>query len=257
MELIDTHAHLNFASFTPDFTTVLENTKQAGIGRIINVGTDIVESKKVIELAQKYDYMYATVGIHPTDSPDINIESEIENLEKLISSEKVVAIGECGLDFYRQENPSEQKRQIKLFEDQIQLALKNNLPLIVHSRKAWPATLAAIKKAEIKNGVFHSWTYPPEITKQALAETNFYLAFNGIVTFKNALEVAASAKIVPLDRLLLETDCPFLTPEPNRGLRNTPEGVKIVAKKLAEINNTDLENIARATTNNAISLFKL
>lgn len=255
MELVDTHSHLNFPQYDLDQNKVIEDARKEGVKTIINVGTDLGRSKTSIELAQKYSFIFATVGIHPTDSADINIPKEIEELKKLADQSKVVAIGECGLDFYREENPSERQRQIELFQSQIQIALETDLALIIHSREAWRETLQAVKTSGIKRGVFHSWTYDPEITKQALAETDFYFACNGIITFKNAGLLLDSVGLIPLERLLLETDCPFLTPVPHRGLRNEPSFVKIVAKTLAKLKKTTLEEIAQITTANALKLF--
>lgn len=257
MELVDTHAHLNFPQFEKDMEEIIKTSQEEGVTTIINVGTDLAMSKTSVELADKYPFIFATAGIHPTDSPDIDIEKEVAGLKELVEQHKVVAIGECGLDFYRQENETERQRQITLFEKQIQIALEKDLPLIVHSREAWPETLEAIKKSGLKKGVFHSWTYDTDVTRQALVETAFYFAFNGIVTFKNALSLQESAKLVPTDRLLLETDCPFLSPEPLRGLRNEPSNVRLVGEKIAEIKNTTLLELAQTTTLNAKELFSI
>jgi TatD DNase family protein len=257
MELVDTHAHLNFDSYSSDLEAVIAKSQAAGVKTIINVGTDLEESKNSIKLAEKYSFIHPTVGIHPIDTPEINIEESVKELAELADNPLVVAIGECGLDFYRQTNPNEQIRQIQLFEGQITLAREKNLPLIVHSREAWAETLSTIKKHKVSRGVFHSWTYSPPITEDALKETEFYFAFNGIVTFKNASEVAESCVKIPEDRLLIETDCPFLTPDPHRGLRNEPAFVTLVANKVADLRNTPASEIAQITTRNANSLFNL
>ncbi len=257
MELVDTHAHLNFPAFEKDLEEVIKTSLAEGVTTIINVGTDLPTSKTSIELAEKYNFIFATAGIHPTDSPDINIEKEVTELKKLVEQHPVVAVGECGLDFYRQENKEERKRQIELFEKQVDIAKKEDLPLIVHSREAWPETLEIVKDSGLKKGVFHSWTYNEDITREALKETDFYFAFNGIVTFKNALFVQESAKLIPQDRLLLETDCPFLSPHPKRGLRNEPVNVRIVAELLADLKNTTQSEIAQITTQNAKNIFNL
>lgn len=257
MELVDTHAHLNFPAFQDDLEEVLKRATEEGVKTIINVGTDLFRSTTAVGLAQKYPFIFATTGIHPTDSPEINIDQEIKVLKKLVKSPKVVAVGECGLDFYREENESERKRQIELFQAQIQIAIDQDLPLIVHSREAWSETLQAVKDSGIKRGVFHSWTYDPQITKQALKQTDFYFSCNGIITFKNAGHLLETFKLIPLERLLLETDCPFLTPVPHRGLRNEPSFVKIVADTIAHLKDTTAETIAQKSTDNAKKIFKL
>lgn len=257
MELIDTHAHLNFESFEPDREEVIDRFFNQDGKSIINVGTDLKASKESILLANKFDSIYATVGIHPTDSRETDIDSVMREMVQLIEDKKVVAVGECGLDFYREEDPFERERQIKLFEAQIKAAQNRDLPIIVHSRQAWKETLKVIKNAAQKRGVFHSWTYPPEITREALKETDFYFAFNGIITFKNAFELIDSVKMVPKERMLIETDCPFLAPVPHRGLRNEPGFVKLVASTIAELKNLTNEEVAQTTTHNAETLFNL
>lgn len=257
MELIDTHAHLNFESFEPDREEVIARFFNQEGKSIINVGTDLKASKESILLANKFDSIYATVGIHPTDSRETDIDSAMKEMAQLIENKKIVAVGECGLDFYREEDTFERERQIKLFEAQVKIAQKKNLPIIVHSRESWKETLKVIKTTGQKKGVFHSWTYSPEVTREALKETDFYFAFNGIITFKNAFELLDSVKIVPIERMLTETDCPFLTPVPHRGLRNEPGFVTLVASTIAALKGIPSEEVAQTTTHNAETLFNL
>jgi TatD DNase family protein len=255
--LVDTHAHLNFDTLATDLDQVITNLKQAEVETIINVGTDLKESQKSIDLAAKYDFIYATCGIHPTDTPDINIEEQLIELAELAHSPKIVAIGECGLDFYREPNPAEHTRQTQLFEGQIKIAKEQNLPVVIHSRQAWKETLEVIKQTGQKRGLFHCWTYGPEETAEALKETAFYFALNGILTFNNAKDLQESARMVPLERLVLETDSPFLTPVPHRGLRNEPAFVTLVAQKVSELKDVGYTEIAQTTTDNAQKFFNL
>lgn len=237
--LIDTHAHLNFGELLKDIDGVLERAKIAGVEKIICVGTNLEDSKTAVALAQKYENLYATVGIHPE-----NTCVDWNEFEKLAKSPKIVGIGECGLD-----NKVGLPKQKEVFLKQIKIAQKLDLPLVIHVRDAWE---------EIKNtnfsknrGVFHCYSGPVNIPE------NFYVSFAGNVTFKNAGNLRELAKLVPLDKLLIETDCPFLAPEPLRGSQNEPANVKITALTLAKLHNVSLEKISEITTKNAVKLFNL
>ncbi len=252
--LVDSHAHLNFPELMVDIDRVLARAKEAGVEKIINIGTSLADSKVAIDLAQKYDGLYATVGIHPNDDTGSIVDNvDWVEFERLVKMPKVVAIGECGLDYSRITNDQlpisnvEKERQWKLFEKQAEIAQKLDLPLSIHIRDAWED----IKNIDLsKNrGVFHCYSGTAEIP------ANFYVSFAGNITFKNAGGLRELAKLVPLDRLLVETDCPFLTPEPHRGSRNEPANVKITATILAEIKNISLEELGKITTQNAANLF--
>ncbi len=236
--LIDTHAHLNFPELMADIDGVLARAKAAGVEKIINIGTSLEDSKIAIDLAQKYDNLYATVGIHPENTCD-----DWEMFERLAKSPKVVAIGECGLD-----NKVGLQNQGEVFEKQIEIAQKLDLPLVIHVRDAWEE----IAKMDLsKNrGVFHCYSGPAHLIP------NFYASFAGNVTFKNAGPLRDTAKLIPIDKLLVETDCPFLAPEPHRGSQNEPANVKITATVLAELKNMSIEEFTRETTENAEKLFK-
>lgn len=243
--LIDSHAHLNFPELLSDIDGVLERAKIAGVEKIICVGTNLEDSKTAVALAQKYENLYATVGIHPNDDSSIMVErvnwSELENLAK---QNKVVAIGECGLD-----NKTSIPGQKEVFEKQIEIAKKLDLPLVIHVRDAWEE----IKKIDLSNnrGVFHCYSGPAEFLP------NFYISFAGNVTFGNAENLRELARTVPLEKMLVETDCPFLAPEPLRGSQNEPANVKITATVLAELHDVSLDELSKITTANAAKLFKI
>ena len=239
--LIDTHAHLNFPELLKDIDGVLERAKEAGIEKIICVGTNLEDSKMAIELAQKYESIFATVGIHPENNCE-----DWDEFEKLAKSPKVIGIGECGLD-----NKVGLPNQKEIFEKQIKIAGKLDLPLVIHCRNAQEELVEMLKQVQhdTLRGVLHCFAGGMEIPE------NFYVSFAGNVTFKNAKNLQELAKLIPLEKLLVETDCPFLAPEPLRGSQNEPVNVKITASKLAEIKNVSLEKIAEMTTKNANELF--
>lgn len=258
--LIDTHAHLNFGELKSKIEDVLTRAGQAGVEKIINVGTDIAESKGALELADKYPNCFATVGIHPTDSP---IEGEWEEeFRKLCTEPKVVAVGECGLDIFTKDTSrgvttreKEKREQIDLFERQLHLAKDLAKPVVVHCRGGWNDIFDIIKNFKVR-GIFHSWTGSRKDLDRALS-LGFSISFSGIVTFKNAREIAYSAQEVPPDRFVLETDSPFLSPEPLRGNTNEPANVKIIAEFIAGLRNTDFEDISFQTSMNAKKIFSL
>lgn len=243
--LVDSHAHLNFPELLADIDGVLVRAKEAGVEKIINIGTSLADSRLAIELAQKYPGIWATVGIHPNDDPMATVDSvDWEEFARLARQPKVVAIGETGLDFSRSQD---KERQVKLFEKQIEIAEQLDLPLSIHVRDGWEE----IKNIDLSKsrGVFHCYSGPAEFLP------NFYISFAGNVTFKNAAGLRELAAAVPLDRLLVETDCPFLSPEPLRGSRNEPANVKIVASVLAEVKKVSLAELANQTSANAVKLF--
>jgi TatD DNase family protein len=254
--MIDTHTHLDFPQFDRDRDEVIKNAFESGVERIVNIGTDLESSRKSVELAQRFEKIYATVGFHPHDASKLD-ENSLKELEKLALSPKVVAIGEIGLDFYR--NLSPKKIQIEAFRKQVALAKKLKLPVVVHIREAYEEEVFEILKEAItlKIGVLlHCFSGDIAQAKQAI-KMGFLLSFNGVLTYPNSksLEVAKS---VPLDFILTETDCPYLTPVPHRGERNQPSHVKFVLEKLAELfKPLTFEDIERITTHNANKFFKL
>jgi len=250
---IDTHAHLFYQNFENDVDEVIERAKNSGVDYIIVPGTDIPTSQKAIELVEKYDFIYAAVGVHPHDSKDWN-DTFIPRLEELAKNKKVVAIGEIGLDYYYDFSPRE--KQIVAFEQQIKLALKFNLPIIVHNRDANDDVMAIIRKHK-NDGLraqFHCFAGSVEDARE-LVEMHHYISFPGNVTFKKMDSIRNVVSRIAVENLLLETDCPFMTPVPHRGKRNEPALINLVAEKIAEIHNLSIEDVGRTTSYNAHKLF--
>ncbi|HLD11395.1 MAG TPA: TatD family hydrolase [Patescibacteria group bacterium] len=259
--MIDSHAHLNFRAFRHDVEqTILEAQKQ-GITDIIVPGAKIDSSKKAIELAQKFPCLHAAVGFHPHHVNEYT-EDVGEKLTHLAQQKGVVAIGECGLDYFHygvtKDISLQPQLQRNLLEFHLHLAHTYNLPIILHCRDAWKDLFSCLSRFRAKKirGVFHCWTGTKENVKKALSY-NFYISFSGILTYPQAHQVHDSAKTVPLEKILVETDSPFLSPEGARHLRNEPKHVKIIANHLARIKSTSFTQIEEQTTRNAQTLFKL
>lgn len=265
--MIDVHCHLNFKPFTNDYGEQIKEACEAGVSAIINVGTSIEASKKAVELAQKYENLYAIVGIHPhhADKPE---ENWVARLEELANEPKVVAIGEIGLDYYSYQSngvvdPAVQK---KLFVEQIKLAYKLRLPLQIHNRQAGKDILQVLNEHKdlLKKdnpGMFHCFAGTIEVLKQAL-ELGFYIGFDGNITYEGiakgeSVELPKLVKYAPLDRILTETDSPYLTPQPYRGSRNMPKYVILVGQEIAKIKDISFEKVKEQTTLNARTLFNL
>ncbi len=314
MELFDSHAHYNDEKFEEDKEEILNEIYESGITKLVCVGYDIESSRKAVEIASNHDFIYATVGIHPSNIPGgsdyeeknniglqinmqeaekikkeeeinpeiktpqskINFEAELnkqlEQIEKLAKSPKVVAIGEIGLDYHwDKENKEDQKLA---FKKQIEIANKLDLPIVIHTRDAIYDTLEILKQEKLSNnvpdkisnnisnnvsdnkGVLHCCPLNVDLVREGL-KLGFYISFAGIITFKNAKNVEEVVSMVPLDKMLIETDSPYLAPEPNRGTRNDSRNVKYIAEKIAKIKNIPVEEIAKITYENAIKLFKL
>jgi len=256
MELIDTHCHLTFEQLTGDIEAVLARSIAAGITCWITVGTDPQQNRKAVELTNKFKNMYAAVGIHPHDARDVTAETLTE-LKELAKNEKVVALGETGLDFhYNHSSPSDQKRA---FAAQLKIAKELNLPVIIHCREAFDETMEILDQygRGIKGVVFHCYSGSAAQAKIIL-DYNFYISFTGVVTFKNAGLIRKAAEIVPTDRLMLETDCPYMSPEPMRKQKiNEPALMIHTAKYLAELKQTDFVDFADAVTAASKSFFNL
>lgn len=253
-QLIETHAHLDFDNFESDRADVIQRAFENGIQAIMNIGTDLPTSRFSVALAEQYPHIFAAVGIHPHDSHNVN-QQALDELSQLYLNEKVVAIGEIGLDYFKMYQPVD--IQERAFQKQIELALELNAPIIIHSRSTDEETVAMLKKYKSTgwDGVFHCFPGNIEMADTVL-EMGFYVSFTGSITFKNS-KAAPVVKHVPLDRLLLETDCPFMTPVPHRGKRNEPAYVHFVGQKIAEIKGLSFEQVARQTTENAVRLFNL
>jgi len=250
---IDTHTHLFYPNFEGEADKVIERAVQSGVDYMIVPGTDLATSLQAIELAGKYDNVYASVGVHPHDSKDWN-DSIIEKLEELAKNKKVVAVGEIGLDYYYDFSPRD--IQIKAFESQIQLALKLNLPIIVHNREANNDVMNLARKYKDSGlrAQYHCFAGSIADARE-LVEMHHYISFPGIVTFKNAESVRNVLSRIAIENLLLETDSPFMTPVPHRGERNEPAYIKLIAEKIAEIHHLTLQDVGKATSYNAFKLF--
>ena len=249
--IIDTHAHLNTSQFDQDVDQVIINANNNNVNKIIVVGMDLIHNQKALMLANQYDNLYATVGIHPTSVED----EKLKDLIPLLNKNKVVALGEIGIDLYWE--TKNLKLQQFLFEEQIKLAITHNLPIIIHTRNSFKEAYDIVKlyKGQVR-GVFHSFSSNLLDAKLAI-ELGFYIGISGVVTFNKAYELHEVVKEIPLNYLLLETDSPYLAPTPFRGKRNEPSYTKYVLEEVAKIKKIDKEEVARVTTLNAIKLFRL
>ena len=257
MEFFDSHSHLNDEKFDEDRYELIEKFKKEKITRFLTCGYNLEGSKKAIEIAENCDFTYATAGISPNDIPQNEEElwKSIDEIEQLAQNKKVIAIGEIGLDYYW--NKENRELQLQAFKKQIEIANKLNLPIVIHTREAVMDTLQVLKENSVINkGVFHCCPLNRELVKEAL-KLDFYISFSGVVTFKNAKNADEIINMVPLDKILIETDSPYLAPEPLRGTRNTPINVKLVAAKIATVKNISIEEVAKQTYNNASTLFKI
>ena len=253
---VDSHAHLNLEQFTDDYKEVIERANANNVKVIINVGADFASSKRAVEIAKEYEKgVYATVGMHPHDS-----KNEVYNEKKmsdLLYSKRVVAIGEIGLDYFGSINDIDKPAQLELLRAQVNLAILKDKPVVLHCRDAYDDLISFLMSlSQVPRGVIHcyvgDWAHA-----QVFLDMGFYLSFNGILTFTKNPEQIKVAELTPLDKILIETDCPWLAPEPHRGQRNEPAYVVEVAKRIAEIKKISLVEVETQTTKNAIDFFKL
>ena len=255
----DNHAHLDDEKFDGDREEIIEEIHNEGVS-FISAGYSLEGSKKAIELSKKYDFIYSTCGISPNDIPQTEEElwkmlDEIERLAK--ENDKVLAIGEIGLDYYWEKDEKMRELQRKAFIEQINMANRLNLPIVIHTRDAIMDTLTILKENEVRNkGVFHCCPLNRELIKEAL-KLDFYISFAGPITFKNSKNANEIIELVPNDKMLIETDSPYLSPEPFRGERNDPRNVKFIAKKIAEVKSMELKDIAKITYENAKKVYKI
>lgn len=262
MKLIDTHAHLDFEQFSGEVDDVLKRASKAGVEQIINVGTTLERSKKSVVLAEQYDNVFATVGIHPQDAAALD-EQTYQELKKLASHQKVVAIGEIGYDFHRGDNPNEDD-QGDAFRVQSELAVDAGLPIIVHSRDAEEVTLRSlVQHAELMTGkdaarqefgVVHCFTGSLEFALEALG-VGYLISFTAPITYPKNDALRKVVKDIPLDKMMVETDCPFLPPADKRGKRNEPSYVVETVQKIAELKGISVDEVAEKTTANVKRLF--
>ena len=261
MEFFDSHCHLDDDRFNEDREILIEEIKKADITKFVSAGYSIKGSKKGIELAKKYEYIYTTCGISPNDIPqnEENLWKSIEEIRNLVNEnikyKKIVAIGEIGLDYYWEKDLQRRELQKQAFIKQIEMANEFDLPIVIHTREAVMDTIEILKKNKVnKRGIFHCCPLNRELVKEAL-KLGFYISFAGPVTFKNSKNANEIIEMVPNDKMLIETDSPYLAPEPVRGTRNDPRNVKNIAQKIADVKGVSLEEVAKITYQNAKTIF--
>ena len=250
LEFIDTHCHLQFPQYRLDVEDVIKRSFDSGVNSLITVGTTASDSQDAIKLAESYDNIWASVGLHPHDAS--NLQEQQAQLQKLVTHKKVVAVGECGLDYYR--NLSPKAEQIKAFKFQIELAIKHNLPLIFHIRDAYDDFWSIVNEYHIAKAVVHCFS-ADQVELNKILQKGWYIGLNGIVTFSQNTKQLQAFKMVSLDKLLLETDAPYLTPAPLRGKINEPKNVEKVAEFLSKLKGEPLDKLAKISTVNARQLF--
>lgn len=247
----ESHAHLDDKRFKEDREELLGLLPSCGIDYMVNVGCDVKSSKQSIRLAERYDYIYASVGIHPHELYDMSSQT-IEELRRLSQNKKVVAIGEIGLDYYYDTHPRE--LQQFWFRQQLRLAESVNKPVIIHSRDASQETFDIMASSNVREGVIHCYSGSAPMAVE-YTKMGFYIGIGGVVTFPNAKKMVEVVEAIPLEKILIETDSPYLAPAPNRGKRNDPRNLEFIVNKIAEIKKITPENVAKITSKNAQSLF--
>ena len=263
MEFFDSHCHLDDERFDEDRETLIKEIEKADITKFVSAGYSIEGSKKGIELSKKYEYIYTTCGISPNDIPQNEEElwKDIESIKDLvkenIENKKIVAIGEIGLDYYWEKDLQRRELQKQAFQKQIEIANAFDLPIVIHTRDAVMDTIEILKKNTVnRKGIFHCCPLNRELVKEAL-KLDFYISFAGPVTFKNSKNANEIIEMVPEDKMLIETDSPYLAPEPVRGTRNDPRNVKFIAQKIADVKEISLEKTAKLTYDNAKKIFAI
>jgi len=255
--IFESHAHYDDRQFESDRDTLLNSLQENGIEYVVNIGSDVKTTRNSIELAKKYPFIYAAAGIHPSEVKHFR-EQDFDWLKAQAAGEKCVAIGEIGLDYYWDKEKEVRDLQKYWFVRQLDLAREVNLPLVIHSRDAAKDTLDIIKeeKAEEIGGVIHCFSYSPEIAREYV-EMGFYIGIGGVVTFSNAKSLKQVARETPLEKILLETDCPYLAPVPGRGKRNSSLNLIYVAKEIAKIKNADYREVIDITCNNGKAMYRI
>lgn len=255
MNFFDTHSHYNDKKFDDDRDEIIKATIDSGVTHFMCVGYDIESSKKSIKIAEMYNNVYATVGISPNDIENIEVDC-LAQVERLAKHDKVKAIGEIGLDYYWEKDLGMRQKQKNFFIKQIEIANRLNLPIVIHTRDAYIDTIKVLTENPCLNtGIFHCCPLNNELIKDGL-KLGYYISFSGVITFKNA-KPEQSISLVPLDKLLIETDSPYMSPEPYRGKRNDSRKVIEVARKISEVKNVPLETIANLTFKNAKEIYKI
>lgn len=254
IKIFDSHAHYDDEQFDEDRDIVIEEIKSSNVIGVLNCGSSLYGAQKSVELASANDFFYASVGIHPEYANEVD-DKLIAKLKQLAENPKVRAIGEIGLDYYYKENPS-REIQKQAFIKQMELARTLGLPVVIHDRDAHEDTLNIIKKFPEVIGVIHCFSGSVEFAKECI-KLGYYIGFTGVITFKNSKKIKEVAKEIPVDRILVETDCPYMCPEPNRGKRNKSNYIKFIIEKIAEIKNLEPSVISEKTCENIKGLLKI
>ncbi|MBR1444214.1 MAG: TatD family hydrolase [Firmicutes bacterium] len=247
----DTHAHYDDEAFDEDRYELIEEMHKNGVDNIINIATDMESCKTTMALAQKYDFIYAAVGVHPHEVKDMK-EEDINKITEYCKYDKIVAVGEIGLDFHY--DFSDRDTQRYWFAKQLEMAEKVDLPVIIHSREATRECYEIIKKSNVRKGVIHAFSSSTEVAKEYV-KLGFYIGIGGVLTFKNAKKTVEVVENIPMDKILIETDSPYLSPVPVRGHRNNSQNLQYVVRKISEIKQISVENVCEITRKNALTIF--
>lgn len=250
--IFDTHAHYDSDSFDGDRDEVLKQIKESGVAFVLNCSSDYESIKKTYNLTKENDFIYGALGIHPSDANDFNNDVRLEIIEYIKSNEKILAIGEIGLDYYWDENPSKEVQK-SVFRAQMNLARELNLPVVIHDRDAHGDTLEIMKEYPEVKGIVHCFSGSSEFANECI-KLGYYIGITGVVTFKNAKKIVDVVKAVPIEKLLVETDCPYMTPEPNRGKRNKSDYISHIIEQIAKIKEIDPKEVNMAVNNNFMRL---
>ena len=252
--IFDSHAHYDDESFNEDRENVIKEIRENGVINVLNCGASMEGARDSFKLANKYDFFYAAVGIHPENAYELT-EENYEEIKEMTKNPKVRAIGEIGLDYYWKENPPREKQK-EVFRKQMELAKELNMPVVIHDRDAHGDTLEIMKEFTEVKGVVHCFSGSVEFARECL-KLGYYIGFTGVVTFKNSKKIVEVAKEVPLDRMLVETDAPYMAPTPNRGKRNRSDYIKFIIEKIAKVKELSVEEVSNATIENAKNLLKI
>lgn len=253
--IFDTHAHYDDRQFEEDREELLGSMRENGVELIVDAGSDIASWDKIEQLTDRYPFIYGAIGVHPDEVGELD-EEKMKRMEQLLAREKMVAVGEIGLDYYWDKEPEIQAKQRYWFVRQLALAQQADLPVIIHSRDAAEDTMKIMEKAyeDGIKGVIHCYSYSPEMA-QEYVKMGYFIGVGGVVTFKNARKLVKTVETIPLSSIVLETDCPYMAPEPHRGTRNDSRNIPYVIAKIAEIKGVSVEEVEQTTRENAFALF--
>lgn len=253
--IFDTHAHYDDRQFEEDREELLDSMRENGVELIVDAGSDIASWDKIEQLTDRYPFIYGAIGVHPDEVGELD-EEKMKRMEQLLAREKMVAVGEIGLDYYWDKEPEIQAKQRYWFVRQLALAQQADLPVIIHSRDAAEDTMQIMEKAyeDGIKGVIHCYSYSPEMA-QEYVKMGYFIGVGGVVTFKNAKKLVKTVETIPLSSIVLETDCPYMAPEPHRGTRNDSRNIPYVIAKIAEIKGVSVEEVEQTTRENAYALF--